>query len=184
MSGRPIGEKAMTATERQRRWRAKVRAGKLALQPVTVARLQARIRELEIERAQLALRVEKLGTEVGRFMHVWGESWTLNKARIHEVEAELAGERARRETPADIAGMPTTYRKKYEAVRQGLERAFKDRVRQEAHRMLDELFLADAHSSLDNVLDGREPRVPRTTGYRDLRPTPHTGRNGARAIKY
>jgi hypothetical protein len=172
MGRRPLGKKALSPTERQRRWRAKVRAGKLALQPVTVARLQVRIRELEIERAALALRVEKLGSEVGRFMHAWAGAWVLNKVRVQELETELA--RVRREG-SDVADLPLTYRKRFEAALRGLD----NRIRQEAHRLLDELFLADAHDSLDNVLEGREPRVPRMTGYADLRPAPDAVRKGA-----
>jgi hypothetical protein len=180
MGRRPIGEQAMTATERQRRWRAKVRANKPA---GTVERLQARIRQLEIERAVLRTEIEKLHAEVSRFMHAWAGSWTLNKARVHELETELAS--ARREAPVDPDSLPKSYRKKLKLARQRQESAFEDRVRKEAHKLLDELFVAssvlnDAHSSLNNMLDGREPQAPQMTGYQDLRPVLGAVRRRAR----
>ena len=53
----PIGKRAMTATERQRRWRAKSRANKSTSKPAasvrTVEQLQARVRELEADHAAL-----------------------------------------------------------------------------------------------------------------------------------
>src|SRR5262245_4906945 len=53
----PIGRKAMSATERQRRWRAKLRASKPGGQPAAsaavVAWLQTRVRELEADNAAL-----------------------------------------------------------------------------------------------------------------------------------
>ena len=103
MGRRPIGEQAMTATERQRRWRAKKRVIKAGPQPAAltapVGQLQTRIHQLEIERAVLRTEIEKLHAEVSRFMHAWAGSWILNKARVHELETELAGER--REAPVD-----------------------------------------------------------------------------------
>jgi hypothetical protein len=101
MAGKPIGDRAMTATERQRRWRAKKRAGQPA---ATVAQLKLRLRELEAECAALRVEVEKLGAQVIRFMRAWAGSWTLNKARVHELETE----RAAREVPPDVADLPMT----------------------------------------------------------------------------
>jgi hypothetical protein len=53
----PIGKKAMSATERQRRWRAKLRASKPGVQPAAstalVKRLQSRVRVLEADNAAL-----------------------------------------------------------------------------------------------------------------------------------
>jgi hypothetical protein len=162
----------MSATERQRRWRAKLRASKPVLKTVVsaapVERLRARIRELEAE-------IEKLHSEVTRFMRAWAGSWTVTKARVRELEAELANERARREALVDVADLPMTYRKKYKVARRGLERALEDRAndraRQEAYSILDEIFLPsfareDAHRSHNNMLDGRKPFVPVKTGYR------------------
>jgi hypothetical protein len=90
------------------------------------------------------------------------------------LEAELASERAQREAPVDVADLPMTYRKKYKVARRGLEREFEDRVKREAHGLLDELFLPsferdDAHSALDNML---ARAVPRFTGFRYLRAVP------------
>ena len=60
----PIGKRAMTATERQRRWRAKSRANKPAPKPAasvrTVERLQARVRHLEADHAALCAAMGKL----------------------------------------------------------------------------------------------------------------------------
>ena len=58
----PIGKRAMTATERQRRWRAKSRANKPAPKPAvrTVKQLQARVRQLEADRAALIAAMGKL----------------------------------------------------------------------------------------------------------------------------
>ena len=57
----PIGKRAMTATERQRRWRAK--SPKPAASARTVSRsLQARIRELEADHAALC-------AAMGRLLH-------------------------------------------------------------------------------------------------------------------
>jgi hypothetical protein len=59
----PIGKRAMSATERQRRWRAKLRASKPGIRPAAsaalVARLQARVRELEDDYAALWTKMEK-----------------------------------------------------------------------------------------------------------------------------
>jgi hypothetical protein len=138
-----------------------LRARKPILKPAVAAapveRLRARIRGLEAE-------IEKLHSEVTRFMRAWAGSWTLTKARVRELEAELASERAAREAPPDVADLPMSYRKKYKIARQGLEREFEDRVGREAHRLLDELFLPsferqDAH----RLLDRRDPLL--VTGY-------------------
>jgi hypothetical protein len=162
----PLGKQPLTATERQQRWRLRKRVSQAVLQPIgTTERLKIRVRDLEFERAALRIEIEKLGAQAIRFMRAWAGSWTINKARVHDLETELAAERVRHEAPLDVADMPVTYRKKYEVVRRGLERKFQGRVRQEAHRLLDELFLADVHDALDNVLDGRKPFAPRRTGY-------------------
>jgi hypothetical protein len=159
-----MGKRAMTATERQRRWRAKLRASRPVPKPaVSTAPAQARIRVLEAE-------IEKLQVEVTRFMRAWAGSWTVTKACVRELEAELASERARREALVDPDSLPKSYRKRYIA-RRGLERAFADRVKQEAHRVLDEIFLPsferqNSHGSLDNMLARAKPLVPVKTGYR------------------
>jgi hypothetical protein len=151
----PIGKRAMTGAERTRRYREKAHP-KPAGPQAPVARLQARIHELEAE-------IEKLHVEVTRFMRAWSGSWTVVQARVGELEAEkLASERRVREVDPD--SLPKSYRKKYEAARRRLERAFEDRVKREAHRRLDELFLPsferqDAHCALDR----RDPLV--VTGY-------------------
>ena len=54
----PIGKRAMTATERQRRWRAKSRANKAGASDRTV--LQARVRQLEADQAALIAAMGKL----------------------------------------------------------------------------------------------------------------------------
>ena len=59
----PIGKRAMTATERQRRWRAKSRANKPAPKPAASVRtvsLQARVRQLEADQAALIAAMGKL----------------------------------------------------------------------------------------------------------------------------
>jgi hypothetical protein len=112
-------------------------------------------------------------------MQAWAGAWTVNKARVRELETQLEVERTERKAP-DIADLPMTYRKKFKIALRGLEH----RVRQQAHRVLDELFLDDAHSSLDNVLDGRDPRVPRMTGYSDMRPVSGARRKSAKATKH
>jgi hypothetical protein len=182
----PIGKRAMSGAERMRRHRDKVSPRRPGMKPAVAlrARLQARIRQLEIENAVLRTKLEKLHAESGRFMQAWAELWTVNKSRIHDLETELAGERARREAPLDVANLPKSYRKQFKIARRSLERAFKDRVRQEAHRLLDELFLAEAADSLDNVLEGRGPRVPKMTGYRDLRPVLSVARKGVRETEH
>jgi hypothetical protein len=145
---------------------------------------QARIRKLEIENAVLRTKFEKLNAEAGRFMQAWAGAWIVNKARVQELQTELEAERARREAPIDLDSLPNRHRQKLKVARRRQNREFKDRVRQEAHRVLNQLFLDDAHSSLDNVLEGREPRVPKMTGYRDLRPVPGAPRKGARVTKH
>jgi hypothetical protein len=175
----------MSATERQRRWRAKLRASKPVLKPVE--RLQASIYGLENERAALRAELETVHVEVTRFMRAWAGSWSVMKARVHELETELARERDRCLAPIDPDSLPKRHREKLKFARQRQDRTFEDRVKQEAHRLLDEVFLAsfardDAHNSLDNVLDGREPLVTKT-GYQALRPVPGAARRGARATK-
>jgi len=93
-------------------------------------------------------------------------------ARVHELETELACERARRVAPVDPASLPKTYRKRYKVARRRLEREFADRARQEAYGLL--LFLPDLRKRLeqaerqnrrDKGRDGRKPLVPMWTGY-------------------
>jgi hypothetical protein len=188
-----MGKQAMSATERQRRWRAKKRVSKAAPKPAVSTgaseRLQARLRELETERAALRTEIEKLHAEVTRFMRAWAGSWTLNKARVRELETQLEAERREREASPDPTSLPKSYRKRYEAARRRQDREYEDRIKQEAHRLLNELFLpsstrGDAHNALDNVLARAEPFVPQVTGYRDLRPVRGARAKRARATRH
>jgi hypothetical protein len=88
----PIGKRAMTATERQRRWRAKSRASKPAPKPAasvrTVEQLQARVRELEAHHTALR-------ATMGKLLHVIAQrpAARSKKARLvldREFQAELA----------------------------------------------------------------------------------------------
>jgi hypothetical protein len=156
----PIGKQAMSATERQRRWRAKKRASKPIIQPAAAAARVGR-RELEADPTALWTMAQRLADSLLVFV-----------ARVHELEIELACVRAEQEAPPDAASLPKTYRKRYEVARRGLERRFKDRVRQEAYSLL--LFLPDLRQRLeqaerqnrrDKGHDGRKPLVPLMTGY-------------------
>jgi hypothetical protein len=100
----PIGKRAMTATERQRRWRTKSRANKPAPKPAasvrTVEQLQARVRELEAGHVALC-------AAMGKLLHVIAQrpAARSKKARLvldREFQAELARLRGVR----DLAGRP------------------------------------------------------------------------------
>src|SRR6478672_4927510 len=82
----PIGKRAMTATERQRRWRAKSRANKPAPKPTasvrTVERLQARVRELEAGHVALC-------AAMGKLLHVIAQR-PAARSKKREFRAELA----------------------------------------------------------------------------------------------
>jgi len=88
----PIGKRAMTATERQRRWRTRSRANKPAPKPAasvrTVEQLQARVRELEAGHVALC-------AAMGKLLHVIAQrpAARSKKARLvldREFQAELA----------------------------------------------------------------------------------------------
>jgi hypothetical protein len=84
----PIGKRAMTATERQRRWRAKSRANKPAQKPAASRGLQARVRQLEADLAALR-------AAMGRLLYAIAQrpAASSKKARLvldREFRAELA----------------------------------------------------------------------------------------------
>ena len=108
----PIGKRAMTATERQRRWRAKSRANKPAPKPAasvgTASRsLQARVRQLEADQAALC-------AAMGKLLHALAQGRALVdrpkqarpvfEAGIREFRAELA----RLRSLGDLASWPKT----------------------------------------------------------------------------
>ena len=80
----PLGKRAMTTTERQRRWRAKSRADKPTFKSAAAAlgQLQTRVRELEVGQAALCATMEKLAQR---------STARSKKARLdREFQAELA----------------------------------------------------------------------------------------------
>src|SRR5262245_61530530 len=93
VSGRPIGTHAMTATERQRRWRAKKRASK----PTTVQQLQARIAELEAEREAAQAALEGFGHQLDEL---------VNRVDRHSARSKYKRELERRakRTPSWVVG--------------------------------------------------------------------------------
>ena len=105
----PIGKRAMTATERQRRWRAKSRANKPAPKPAAsvrrVERLQARVRQLEADHAALC-------AAMGKLLHAMAQRLAdrskrarlVLEANFREFQAELARLRSVR----NLAGRPKT----------------------------------------------------------------------------
>ena len=103
----PIGKRAMTATERQRRWRAKSRANKPAPKPAarTLKQLQTRVRQLEADHAALC-------AAMGKLLHaiVQGRADRSKRARlvfeanVREFRAELARLRSVR----DLVSRPKT----------------------------------------------------------------------------
>src|SRR5258708_4879374 len=113
MGRSPIGKRAMTATERQRRWRAKSRANKPAPKPPasarTVAQLQTRVRELEADHTALC-------AAMGKLLHAMAQrlagrskrAWPVLEASFREFQAELARLRGVREARPDLASRPKT----------------------------------------------------------------------------
>ena len=105
----PIGKRAMTATERQRRWRLKSRANKPAPKPAasvkTVARLQARVRQLEADHAALC-------AAMGKLLHVMAQRLADRSKRARLVfEAgfrEFQAELGRLRSVRDLASRPKT----------------------------------------------------------------------------
>jgi hypothetical protein len=95
----PIGKKAMSATERQRRWRAKLRAGTPGVQPARsaalVAWLQARVRELEADNAALWTLMGKQRAVMERLFKRMGVGPRKHKASLNQRYA--AARRLKRE---------------------------------------------------------------------------------------
>ena len=94
----PIGKRAMTATERQRRWRAKSRSDKP--KPAASRSLQTRVRQLEADLAALR-------AAMGRLLYAIAQrpAASSKKARLvldREFQAELARLRS------DLANRPKT----------------------------------------------------------------------------
>jgi hypothetical protein len=98
------------------------------------------------------------------------------EARVRELEAQLAGERARRDEQAgaaDAESLPKSYRERFEAMCRRQAREFEWRVKQaadaEARRLFDEFFLPNLRKRLeeneqqnkhiDAVLNGRKPII-------------------------
>ena len=102
----PIGKRAMTATERQRRWRTKSRANKPAPKPAasvrTVEQLQARVRELEAGHVALC-------AAMGKLLHVIAQrpAARSKKARL-VLDREFQAELARLRSVRDLASRPKT----------------------------------------------------------------------------
>jgi hypothetical protein len=95
----PIGKKAMSATERQRRWRAKLRASKPGVQQAVsaahVARLQARVLELDAENTALWTILGKHRATMERLLQRLGAGSRKRKASLNQRYA--AGRRLKRE---------------------------------------------------------------------------------------
>ena len=102
----PIGKRAMTATERQRRWRTRSRANKPAPKPAasvrTVEQLQARVRELEAGHVALC-------AAMGKLLHVIAQrpAARSKKARL-VLDREFQAELARLRSVRDLASRAKT----------------------------------------------------------------------------
>jgi len=186
----PIGKKTMSATERQRRWRAKLRASKRVLQ-VPAAQLERLIQ------AAVSTAMEKVQVETQRLVDSAKETQLWYVDRIRELESELARERDQRLAPIDPDSLPKRHRKKLKFARQQQDREFEDRVKQKAHSLLDELFRpsgAQQDAVAEQVLPSLRERLEQfrrqnqgrvtQTGYRDMRPVPGAVRKSARATKH
>src|SRR5437016_4819451 len=95
---RPIGERAMTPAEKQRRYRERKFGNRPKRPPVTKST------------AAKAAAIDP-----------------ASAARIRELEAELARERARRGTLDDPASLPKSYRERFEAMVRRQNREFEAR---------------------------------------------------------
>jgi len=145
----PIGERAMTAAEKMRRYRARKFGNRPPVTKLTAAA------------------AERLA------------------ARIRELEAELARERAKppitKPAAIDPASLPKSYRERFEAMCRRQAREFEARVEQradeEARKLLDEVFLRhlrerledNEHQNqmLDQIFDQRRPIISKAM-YRKI----------------
>jgi hypothetical protein len=157
----------MTATERQRRWRAGVRAKTEAKK---VAASEARLARL-IHAAVLAATeklqgmFEELLTLSKSIMDGRREDQLFYMAHIRRIEDELARERDRHSPPVDLDDLPKRYREKVKLARKRLEREFEERVKQGVRKELAEMVSPS----------GPRSELPVTeTGYRDLLSVPGT----------
>jgi hypothetical protein len=159
--GRPIGERAMTATELQRRWRAKVKvraqAAKVTAANAHVDRLIQAAVHTATEKYQVM--VEKSFAQQKSILDGWKESQRWAEFNIRWLQDELVRERDRRLEPIDPDSLPKHYREKLKHARARQDREFDERVKQGVQKVLDELRNSARQS---------ESPVTRT-GYQDLR---------------
>jgi hypothetical protein len=169
--GRPIGKEAMTATELQRRWRAKVRAKALAEKTAAanahVDRLiQAAVRATT-EKYQAML--EESFAQQRSLIDGWKESGLRHEAHIRWFEDELARERDRHSPLVDLDDLPKRYREKIRLARERDVREFEDRVKQQ-----DSEFEDRVKQAVRKVLDalhgeaGQNGPPVTETGYQEL----------------
>jgi hypothetical protein len=173
----PIGKVAMTAAEKQRRYRERKFGNKAAVVAAVTkstaraadraaAPLEARIRELEAELARERQSHIKFGNK--------GDAVTKRLAELEAEVARLTTELARgreRDEQAGAASLPKSYRERFEAMCRRQNREFEWRVEQaadtEARRLFDELFVPNLrkrleeneslNKTLDEVLRARRP---------------------------
>src|SRR5262245_49504173 len=108
----PLGERAMTPAEKQRRYRERKFGAVTKPAAKTVKRLEARVRELEAQLAALATETEELIAAAERLRRSKDELRDASRARVHELETELARERKRHGGARPTTAKPKDFRRR------------------------------------------------------------------------